>query len=140
MKKVIILAAIVFIASVCRAQTSKAFNWVAWEKVTPATKTELKKIKADKDGTAYDNIIETLEERCEIEVAVLDMDGDGKMEYAVGCEGSFCCGSLGCSLNVYTDGGKRQVNLIDDWRSVKPAKDGVVSSKGKLIRFETRRW
>jgi hypothetical protein len=140
MKQLIILIVHICITCICQAQTSKSFVWVAWKDVPLKTKTALKQIRADKDGTAYDEIIELNEEKCDTEVAVLDLDGDGKLEYAIGNEGRYCCGTRGCSLRVYKEGGEKQIFLLDDWREVKPAKSGVISSTGVLIKFETKKW
>jgi hypothetical protein len=57
------------------------------------------------------------------------------MEYAVRSEGRDCCGSWGCSLNVYRDGGRKQIDLADYLDDVKPSRNGVISSKGILIPF-----
>ncbi|RZK38254.1 MAG: hypothetical protein EOO90_22915 [Pedobacter sp.] len=113
-----------------------SFKWVKWKNVSTATKAALKKTKYLAGATAYDDIIEQIEEGCEVEVATLDMDGDGKMEYAVASYGRFCCGSAGCSLNVFSQNGKKQVNLTDYIESVKPSKYGVISSAGILIKFK----
>ena len=138
MRKALIFLAFVSIAIIIQAQSSKSFKWVAWKNVTPKTKAELKKIQNSKEVSAYDYIIETLED-CDIEVAVLDMDGDGIMEYAVGSEGRICCGSRGCGVTIYRNGGKQQVLLSDFWHNIKPAKNGVISSTGVLIKFETQK-
>ncbi len=138
MKKIIVLLAfMVILLSTASAQVTKKFKWIAWKAVSAKTKAELKKIKYIKDETVYDHIIEYMEEGCEAEVCVLDMDGDGKMEYAVTLAGRYCCGSAGCSLSVYSLGGAKQLHLTDYLEDVKPAKNGVISSKGFLIKFQT---
>jgi hypothetical protein len=138
MKKNILLLILIFVSANTNAQTSKSFKWIPWKSVNATHKAELKKIAYLKGATAYDKIIEDLEYPCDVSVAVLDMDGDGKMEYAVRSEGGACCGSLGCTLNVYSDGGKKQILLTDYLEDIKPAKNGVISSKGVLIRFQKR--
>lgn len=140
MKKLLIAMTMICLAATVRAQKPSTFKWVPWKNVSVETKNELKKIKDSKLGSAYDAIISDLGSDCTIDVAVLDMDGDGQMEYAVGSEGGGCCGSLGCGLNVYSDSGRKRILLHDEWRNVKPAKTGVVSTKGVLIRFKKPTW
>lgn len=136
MKKALFVTILMQTCFVAVGQTPKSFKWIAWKNVTVAQKTELKKIVHWKEKTAYDNIIETLEYSCTVSIAILDMDGDGKMEYAVRSEEGGCCGYLGCTLVVYRDKGLKRILLTDQLDAVKPARNGVISSKGRLIRFE----
>jgi hypothetical protein len=137
MKTIFIFATLLFVVQLGNAQSRLTFTWVPWKNVSSSTKAALKKVKEFKDETAYDAIIEDIQEGCDIEVAVLDMDGDGKLEYAVGSEGRFCCGTHGCSLTVYTLGGHKRIDLTDQWRYVKPDKNGVITSTGLLTKFYT---
>lgn len=112
------------------------FKWVKWKNVSAETKDALKKTKDQLSLTAYNRIIELLEEGCSIEVSVLDMDGDGKMEYAVASYGNFCCGNRGCGISVYSLGGKKQVGITDQIQDVRPSKYGVISSFNILFKFK----
>lgn len=136
--KSILLLFVFFISTIVTKAQGK-FNWVTWDKVTAKVKTDLKSVKTDKKTTLFAAISQYRKDGVqnnEISVAVLDMDGDGKMEYAVSVQSADWCGSMGCSLEVYKDGGKKQIHLTDEIDAVKPAKNGVMSSQGKLIPYE----
>lgn len=137
-KKNLMLMMFILTSFCSNGQTPKSFKWIPWKSATTAQKAALRKIEYLGTETVYDHIIETLEDPCEVNIAVLDMDGDGKMEYAVRSEGGGCCGSLGCSLKVFSDGGKKYIMLTDYLEDVRPVRNGVVSSKGILIRFQKK--
>lgn len=102
---------------------------------------ELKKVKdgASANGNLYKTITHEIKEDptpVTVTIGVVDMDGDGKMEYAVKMEGSSWCGSKGCGLDVYKNYGKKQIHLTDYLEAVKFVSNGVISSAGLLFKFE----
>ena len=121
------------------SQSNRYFKWTPWKCVSTPTKSALKNIIRYGKKTAYDDVIEKIEDGCRVEIAVLDFDGDQKMEYAITSEEGNCCGGrAGCSLDVYKDGSRKQIHLGDnDLKKVKPSKNGVISSAGVLIKFYT---
>lgn len=115
----------------------KKFNWIPWNKVSPEIKTKLKKMKSYSDETVYQEIVSQLEFGGTASLAVIDLDGDGEPEYAVGYGGSINCGSLGCSFAVFDNDGKKKIDLTDTWERIKPVKNGVISSTGKFFALRT---
>ena len=115
------------------------FEFITWDKVSPKVKEDLKLVKTNKTSTLYKSIaqykIDGLED-ADISLAVLDMDKDGKPEYVLLLQGMEWCGTLGCSIEAYKDEGKKQIHLTDEPEGIKPAKNGIISSKGKLIPFK----
>jgi hypothetical protein len=137
MKKALTFFSFLFISFLVKAQSS--FTWTTWDKVSLKIKNELKAVKIDKNTSVYNSILKYKKDGVrdsDLSVAVIDMDKDGKSEYAIAIQASEWCGSLGCALEVYKDGGKKQIHLTDEIESVKPQKNGVLSSQGKLITFE----
>jgi hypothetical protein len=141
MKKIIFFFLLICGIVSVNAQTNK-FSWIAWEKVPQTTKNELKKIKYDETQSVYTQILldfkdsKEAESTLNISIALIDLDRDGKMGYAVGYSGSLFCGSGGCQFAVYENSGKTYLSFNDDWERIKPAKNGVISSSGKFFHLE----
>lgn len=141
MKKILTILFFILCSIFAKSQTKKIV-WIPWEKISLATKNELKKIKYDKVESVYSQILLDIKESKETEtnldvsIAVIDLDGDGKLGYAVGYSGSLFCGSAGCDFSVYENDGKKRLNLTDVWEKIKPAKNGIISSRGKFFPLE----
>lgn len=126
-----------FFSGICISQTK--FEFVTWDNIPEKVKSELKEIRTNKTTTLYQSIMQNKKEGMEdadISLAVVDMDKDGKSEYVLLLQGMEWCGSLGCSIAAYKDAGKKQIHLTDEPEGIKPAKNGIISSKGKLIPFQ----
>lgn len=139
MKQILAILSIVLFSFSSKAQKEVTVKWYDWKKLPPTVSTELKKIKdgATATGNLYKTIVQLIKEdpsETTVTIGVVDMDKDGKMEYAVKMEGSSWCGSHGCSWDVYKDYGKKQIHLTD--YGVKFVSNGVISSAGLLFKFE----
>lgn len=75
-------------------------------------------------------------EDLDISLCALDTDKDGKLEYFLFLGGMEWCGNEGCTFEAYKDSGSKQIHLIDQPEGVRPAKNGMLSSTGKLIPYE----
>ncbi len=138
-----LLLLLLTIAYMAQSQTIK---WVAWAKVSPQTKAELKKVvhsfRDAKPTTVYDEIIRVIKEyNCTISVTTLDVDEDGKPEYGVGFSCSAYCGSSGCNYDFYSENGRKQCNLSSQTGKFRPAKNGIIYAEtGRLEKLEIVNW
>lgn len=141
MKTTIFAVLLVFSSIIANAQAKK-FNWVDWDKVSPAVKEKLKTIKTANNQSVYAAIMSDINDgkkmkmTIDVSIAAIDIDGDGKLGYAVGYSGSLFCGSAGCSFALYEKEGKMTIDMVDHWEMIKPAKGGVISSTGKFFPLE----
>lgn len=106
---------------------SKTFNWVPWKAVPAKTKADLKKIKN------FNSVMQDMKFGCDVRIAIVDLDNDGNKGYAVSEQGRDCCGSHGCTFNLFEAHGNKTIYLMDKIDAIKPAKNGVISSSGKFI-------
>ena len=135
---------LLFLLSVCAVSKGQnKFDWVTWNKVPAKTKNDLKAVKADKKTSFYEAIMQHKNDGMEdldINFCALDTDKDGKMEYFLFLGGMDWCGSEGCTFEAYKNGGLKQIHLIDQPEGVRPAKNGMLSSSGKLIPYENMKF
>lgn len=140
MKKAFLFSALLIIAFTVQAQKEVKIKWYDWDKTPASIKAELKKIKASKTKTLYQDILDDIEMdkgHTKVSIGVLDMDGDGIKEYTIIIEGPEWSGAQGgCSIEVFKDLGKKRILLTDHFESIKFVKNGIISSTGVLIKFE----
>lgn len=124
MKRLFIFTAFIFLAVAGYSQ-AKTFKWVPWKDVSAKAKADLQKIKG------FNSVMQDMKSGCDVNIATVDLDNNGIKGYAVSEEGGACCGSLGCTFMVFE--GKKTIYLTDQIESIKPARNGVISSTGKFI-------
>lgn len=117
-----------------KASSTGAFDWKVWADAPAAWKEELKRIKANKKMTAYQQAEQAAGMPCEVRIARYDLDGDGKPGTLLTYSCPFWCGQVGCAFKAY-EGGKR-IDLVDMVDAVQPGDGGVVSSKGVLLKLK----
>lgn len=134
---------LVFCSIIAQAQTKK-ITWMPWVKVPLEVKNKLKTIKTyNKTETIYSTIISAIKDgkkvgsSVDIEIAIIDLDGDGKPGYIVAYSGSLYCGTAGCLIEVYEKDGKMQISINDEIELIKAAKNGITSARGKFIKLES---
>ena len=72
---------------------------------------------------------------CEVRVTEYDLDGNGQPGILVSRSGCMdWCGSAGCNISVY-EGGRLRLSVNDEADLLKPGKNGVISSKGVLLKL-----
>ncbi|HQW06681.1 MAG TPA: hypothetical protein PLV08_10100 [Flavobacteriales bacterium] len=115
-------------------ESTGAFDWKVWEDAPDDWKNGLKKIKANKKMTVYDQAEQAANMPCNVRLARCDLNGDGQLGTIVTYSCGFWCGQLGCAFNVYEGG--RRISLVDVIDEVRPGKGGVISSKGVLLKLK----
>ena len=117
-----------------KAASTGAFDWKPWAEAPAEWKEGLKRLKANKKMTVYQQAEQAVGMPCEVRIARYDLDGDGKPGTLLTYSCPFWCGQVGCAFKVY-EGGK-QINLVDMVDAVQPGDGGVVSSKGVLMKLK----
>jgi hypothetical protein len=135
MKRTVHLLNLFLLLSLSGFSQTKEFKWIPWSRVSPVIKNNMKTFIHDREVTLYDHIAEMLEQDCLVQVAVVDLNNDRKMGYAICFKGKFCCGVSGCSFELYEDKGKLRINITAQCETLKPVKGGVISSKGIFTPF-----
>lgn len=114
------------------------FKWYKWDKAPEDLKKAARfihnytDVQTSKEVTMFDQIQEHLESECKVQIAAVDLDGDGVCGLAIFSEGSSCCGTLGCMFALYENGGLKTVELGTD-NFVLPARNGVEASTGHFF-------
>lgn len=115
-------------------EVTGAFDWKTWADAPDEWKNGLKKIKANKKLTVFEQAQQAAAMPCDVRLARCDLNGDGKLGTIVTYSCGFWCGQVGCAFNVYEGG--RRISLVDVIDQVKPGKGGVVTSKGVLMKLK----
>lgn len=116
------------------AEAAGQFHWVAWADVPADVKAELRTYSAGAEGVTIG--VETQADAdggCDIQVARHDFDGDGKPGIVITRQCMDYCGTAGCAFEVYENGGRSRIQLVDQVEDVLPAKNGVTTSAGLFI-------
>lgn len=117
-----------------KAASTGAFDWKAWDEAPADWKEGLKRLKANKKMSVFQQAEQAAGMPCDVRIARYDLDGDGEPGTLLTYSCSMWCGQVGCAFKVY-EGGKR-IDLVDNIQQVMPGKGGVVSSKGKFIKLK----
>ena len=120
--------------------SDKTFKWYKWEEAPDYIKTASKFIKTGETEILFDEINEYLNQKCEVQVALIDFNSDGIAGLSIyTSNGSWCCGTSGCTFRLYENGGLLTVGLgLTD--EIKPAKNGVTSSSGLFFPFKRNKF
>lgn len=123
--------------------TDKVFKWYDWNKAPEYLKVAsgyihtFRNRQTLKDEILIDKIEEFIKYECKVKIAAVDLDGNGIAGIAIFAEeGSACCGSRGCTLRLYDNGGLTTVDLGTD-EVVIPAINGVTASTGRFFPLKS---
>jgi hypothetical protein len=111
----------------------KKFKWYKWEQAPKDFKNAARTITT-KAGKSLLSVIDECYKYPDpnVEIAAVDLDGDGICGLAVFLQSSGWCGTAGCHFELYDNGGMTTVDLGSDIE-VKPSKHGVVASTGRFF-------
>lgn len=111
----------------------KAFKWYTWQNAPEYVKIASKYIKTGESTSLLNDIKEMLDGKCEVKIAVTDLNNDGIAGLTVqASDCSCCCGTGGCIYGLYENGGLLTVDLrLTD--EVMPADNGVRASTGRFF-------
>lgn len=121
------------------AKNSKIL-WYTWNSLPSSDKNRLRVFYASEGKNVYDEIIESLENGCDIKVAKVDLDGDrddGYLVYKYGC--TYWCGTIGCTLDVFEKKGRKQIHMgiyEELLNKVKVAQNGIISPSGVYFKLK----
>ncbi len=115
------------------AKESGGFAWAAWDKLSADGRAALRRIRSDVRRSVYDALLADIAAGCEVRVTEYDLDGNGQSGVLVSRSGcAEWCGSAGCNISVY-EGGALRLSVTDDAESLRPAPNGLFTSKGVLL-------
>lgn len=118
--------------------SDKVFKWYNWNQAPEALKNAARYIhtykntSTNEDVTLADQIAGFLNDKADVQIAAVDLDGNGVSGLAVYAEGSVWCGTGGCHFGLYDNGGLSIVDLSTD-RDPLPAKSGVLSASKRFF-------
>lgn len=115
-------------------ESTGAFAWRNWADAPADWKKGLKRIKANKKMSVFEQAEQAAGLPCDVRIARYDLDGDGQPGTILTYSCQFWCGQVGCAFKVY-EGGK-QINLVDIINEVMPGDGGVITSKGVLMKLK----
>jgi hypothetical protein len=118
------------------AKSTGAFVWVDLEKASEGALSTLKKLRSDVRRSVLDELRADALSGCDVRITEYDLDGNGQSGILISRSGcTDWCGSAGCNISVY-EGGRLRLSVNDDADQLKPGTNGVISSKGVLLKLE----
>ncbi|WP_118976742.1 hypothetical protein [Taibaiella koreensis] len=121
--------------------TSPKFIWTNWTKAPQSLKDATKLIITRRGSTLYDFIQSVLTEEDvaypEVDIALIDLNGDGVLGIGIQLRSRSWCGTAGCAYEMYDNAGIIYVIVSDT--DLKPAVNGVESSAKKYFVMEANK-
>lgn len=112
---------------------NKNFKWYEWAKAPQSFKEWTMLIPCGKISL-YEEIVNVYEG--EVKIAAMDLNSNGIFGFAINVESRGYCGSLGCALEFYEDGGVLGCDYSIGHGAF-PTSNGVKSDAGRTFGFNT---